>query len=92
MNRQILEDVKIKLQETADILYKDNLDQGIAGMSQVIPHIAIMAAEMNDEELQTRLIKDALRPALDAMERKDATLLADIISYELIKIVDLMLQ
>lgn len=92
MNRQILEDVKIKLQETADILYKDNLDQGIAGMSQVIPHIAIMAAEMNDEELQTRLIKDALRPALDAMERKDATLLADIISYELIEIVDLMLQ
>lgn len=92
MNRKILEDVKIKLQETADILYKDNLDQGIASMSQAIPHIAIMAAEMNDKELQTRLIKDALRPALDAMERKDATLLADIISYELIEIVDLMLQ
>ncbi len=79
---------KNKLEEIADILYKDNVNLGMAKMNLVLPDIAVIASQITDEELQARLLNDALTPALGAMESKDGTLLADIISYELIEILD----
>lgn len=79
---------KTKLQEVADILYKGDVNLGMAKMGTVLPEIALIASQITDEELQGRLINDALTPALAAMENKDGTLLADIISYELIEILD----
>ena len=40
--------------------------------------------------LQQRLITDALMPILSAMEEEDGTLMADLITYELVEILDLL--
>lgn len=91
MDNVLLNTTKEKLNEIADILYKDKVNLGMSKMNQVIPDIAVIASNITDAELQQRLINDALTPALGAMENKDASLLADIITYELIEILDSMM-
>ena len=39
---------------------------------------------------QQRLITDALSPILSAMEEEDGTLLADLITYELVELLDIL--
>lgn len=83
MDKEIIVNCITKLDETAEVLYKNDVNMGLAKMNLVIPYIAMISTEITDEELQGKLVKDALTPALEAMESKDATLLADIITYEL---------
>lgn len=84
----MIEKIKEQLEAAADILYKGDVNKGMAAMTGVIPDIAVVASSIEDAELQGRLMNDALNPALGAMESKDGTLLADIISYELIPILE----
>lgn len=84
MDKEKLDDVKTRLNDIADILYKGDTIDGIAHMSSVIPDIAVIASDMPDEEERQEMIDNALAPLLDAMEQEDGTLMADIISYELI--------
>lgn len=86
MDIQLINDTKAELSKLADILYKGNVDEGISGMNEVIPGIAAISTWVSDESLQRKLIDDALSPLLDAMQQKDATAMADIISYELLDI------
>ncbi len=84
----MIEKIKEQLEAAADILYKGDVNKGMAAMSGAIPEIAMLTAGIEDSNMQTRLMNDALNPALGAMESKDGTLLADIISYELIPILE----
>ena len=43
---------------------------------------------ITDENLRNRYVNDGLGQALSAMETGDGTLLADVISYELIEVID----
>lgn len=84
MDKETLDSIKARLTDIANILYQGNVIDGMAHMSNVIPDIAVIAETMPDEETRQELINNALAPLLDAMEQKDGTLMADIISYELI--------
>ena len=92
MDRELLEITKEKLSEIADILYKDNVNLGMAKMAEVIPSLATISVSIVDADMQTRLINDGLTPALEAMENKDATLLADVITYEIITLIDELME
>lgn len=90
MEQRILEDTKETLLKIADTMYQGCVSDGIASMNDVIPNLADIAADITDETLQQRLITDALSPILSAMEDEDGTLLADLITYELVEILDML--
>lgn len=77
-----------KLSNIADTLYKGDTTLGMAMMGTVINDLATVAMQIDDEELKNRYINDGLTQALSAMENNDGTLLADVISYELIEVID----
>ena len=84
MDKETLDSIKTRLNDIADILYQGHVIDGIAHVSDVIPDIAALAEAMPNEEARQELIDNALAPLLDAMEQEDGTLMADVISYELI--------
>jgi len=84
----MIESIKGQLEAATDILYKGDVNRGMATMQGVIPELASLVTSIEDADVQARLMNDALSPALAAMESKDGTLLADIISYELIPILE----
>ncbi len=75
------------LHNIADVLYKGATNQGIAYMGNVIPAISVMADKI-DDNLRTELAENILTPILEAMSAKDGTLLADLITYELIEFIE----
>lgn len=87
MDRESLEQIKEQLDAVADMAYKGNVMEAMAAMSQIIPKLELAAVGMDDETRQ-RMIDDALLPIMDAMESQDGTMLADIITYELLEILD----
>ena len=72
----------------ADTLYQGGVSDGIAAMNAVIPNLALIADGIEDETVQQKLIADALTPILAAMESEDGTLMADLITYELVELLD----
>lgn len=86
MNNELITQVITTLEEATEILYKGDVNKGMATMLSCFSQIEAIAAEITDEALLKRFMSDALTPALSAMEQADATELADIISYELIPI------
>ncbi|MBO5388815.1 MAG: hypothetical protein J6A59_11880 [Lachnospiraceae bacterium] len=85
-----MEQTKSKLTAIADVLYKGDTLRGMAMMSEVIPNLATVGGMINDEELRDRYVNEGLAQALAAMESGDGTLLADIISYEIIEVIDVI--
>lgn len=90
MDDKLLSETSDKLTEIANVLYKGDVQTGMAAMNVVIPNLAVIASYITDELLKTRLIEDALTPALQAMEEKDGTMLADVITYEILDIIKLL--
>lgn len=72
------------LKGIAGELYNGNTNTGISQMGNVLGDLLNYSEQMADEERE-EFIEEALRPLLDAMERKDAIEMADIITYELIE-------
>lgn len=91
MDKETLNMMKENLENVADILYKGNTEQGIAAMTDILPHLSMMASEIQDEVMQKKLITNVLQPLLESMENRDGTMMADIITYELIQMVDEMM-
>ena len=85
MNTENKNEIKSKLSEITDILYKGDVNQGIASFGEVLPFLAQIADETADS---TRYVEEILKPILEAMERKDGTEMADIINYELIEYIE----
>ncbi|MBQ9936668.1 MAG: hypothetical protein IJO70_12535 [Lachnospiraceae bacterium] len=83
-----MKETREKLSNIADTLYKGDTTLGMAMMGTVINDLAAVAMKIEDEELKNRYINDGLTQALSAMENNDGTLLADVISYELIEVID----
>lgn len=90
MEPNIVFDTKEALLGIADTLYQGRVSDGIAAMNTVIPNLSVIATDIKDEELQKRLLTDALAPILSAMEAEDGILLADLITYELVEILDIL--
>ena len=90
MGQELIQDTKETLLTIADILYQGRVSDGIAAMNRVMPNISLNATGSQNDALQQRLITDALSPILSAMEEEDGTLMADLITYELVEILDLL--
>ena len=90
MEQELIQDTKETLLTIADILYQGRVSDGIAAMNGVIQNLSLIASGIQDEALQQRLITDALSPILSAMEEEDGTLLADLITYELVELLDIL--
>lgn len=90
MEQELIQDTKETLLTIADILYQGRVSDGIAAMNGVIPNLSLIASGIQDEALQQRLITDALSSILSAMEEEDGTLLADLITYELVELLDIL--
>lgn len=75
-----------KLTEIADTLYQGNTVKGIADMGTIIPDLTIICDLIQDEAVKVKLVQDALTPILQAMETRDGILLADVITYELLEL------
>ena len=90
MEQELIRETKEELLSIADTLYHGLVSDGIASMNQVIPNLSMIASQIQDESLQSRLVSDALSPLLSAMEEEDGTLMADLITYELVEILDLL--
>lgn len=83
-----MDTLKEKLKDIAEVLYSGNTTLGMARMGEVISDLAQAGAMITDDGVRDRYINDGLGQALSAMETGDGTLLADVISYELIDIID----
>ncbi len=83
MDSQNVQEVIEELRETTDLLYQENMQEGYDKLSAVLRHMISMSADITDEEEQSSFV-EVLKPALEAMEAEDATLLADVLLYELV--------
>ncbi len=88
MEQELIQDTKETLLTIADILYQGRVSDGIAAMNAVIPNLTLIADSIEDETVQQKLVTDALTPILSAMEEEDGTLMADLITYELVELLD----
>ncbi|MBQ8317752.1 MAG: hypothetical protein IJX85_05380 [Lachnospiraceae bacterium] len=86
-----------KIAETIDMLndisnqmYKGDVLNGVASMATVIPSLAEIAGCLDDCK-QECFVNEALKPALEAMEERDGTMLADILTYEMIPVLEELL-
>lgn len=86
MDKNIIDELTEKLRDIADDLYKGKTEIGMSRMNEVIPDMVLVTDTIQDEAVTNRMVQDALNPLLGAMEDRDATLMADIIMYELIEI------
>lgn len=85
---QNIEQTKKVLLDIADKLYRGAVAEGIADIGSVISDLSVIAASISDETKKDRLLNEALVPILSAMEEEDGTLLADLITYELVEFMD----
>ncbi|MBQ8913104.1 MAG: hypothetical protein IJ054_03565 [Lachnospiraceae bacterium] len=72
------------LKDIAGELYNGNTNAGISQMGNVLGDLLNYTEQMADDERE-EFVTEVLKPLLDAMERKDAIEMADIITYELIE-------
>lgn len=87
MEKERLAEAIEKLNAIANTIYKGEITQGMADMAGVIPTLAEVAGELSEEQ-QDAFVNDALKPALEAMEDNDGTMIADIISYEIVPMLE----
>lgn len=83
-----MEETREKLNCIADTLYAGDTVVGMAMMAQVIEDLAKVGTMISDETLAERYVQDGLMQALQAMEDGDGTLLADVITYEILEVID----
>ena len=88
MDRNTLQETIDVLNDIADKLYQGYVNEGMADMNKIISNLAVISTWIVDEDLTNRLISDALSPILEAMEEQDGTGLADLITYELLEILE----
>ena len=82
MNQELLKNVIEIFSQASDLLYQENLQQAYMLIAAVLPKFEEVIMGIEEEAVQNELTAK-LREALEAMEAKDNTLLADIIQYEL---------
>lgn len=78
------EEIKKEIQEVAELFYQQRNTEGYQRLNQLLQDLSSYIVTITEEEKQTEFL-EALKEALDAMEQKDTTLLADILQYELIE-------
>lgn len=81
MNKELL---KEELEQVTEMFYQQKSKEGYEKLQVLLADISLYVSGVQDEEQQQELL-ETLTEALDAMEQKDTTLLADILKYELLE-------
>ena len=89
MDKELLNNIKEILENIADLAYKGDTNNAIVMFGELLPSIETVATWM-DETTREHMLEDALNPILSAMETSDGTMLADVITYELLEILNEM--
>lgn len=84
MDQSLLRNVEGNLSQVVDLLYQENITMAYKILAVTLPTLEQLLIQITDETLQKELI-EKLQSALEAMEEQDNTLLADIITYELLE-------
>lgn len=84
MDQSLLRNVEGNLSQVVDLLYQENITMAYKILAVTLPTLEQLLIQITDEALQKELI-EKLQSALEAMEEQDNTLLADIITYELLE-------
>lgn len=88
MDQEIKRKMQLQIDIVTELLYSGDVAEGMAKMQDVIPELAVLLQSINNEELERQIIEDVLKPALDSMEERDGTTLADILQYELLPLLE----
>lgn len=88
MDQVIKRKMQLQIDIVTELLYSGDVAEGMAKMQDVIPELAVLLQSINNEELERQIIEDILKPALDSMEERDGTTLADILQYELLPLLE----
>lgn len=84
MDQELLKSVNGNLSQVVDLLYQENIRLAYRVLAVTLPSLEQLLVSIADADLQKELI-EKLQAALGAMEEEDTTLLADIITYELLE-------
>lgn len=90
MDQEIKRKMQLQIDIVTELLYSGDVAEGMAKMQDVIPELAVLLQSINNEELERQITEDVLKPALDSMEERDGTTLADILQYELLPLLEAM--
>ncbi len=88
MDQEIKRKMQLQIDIVTELLYSGEVAEGMAKMQDVVPELAVLLQSINNEELERQIIEDVLKPALDSMEERDGTTLADILQYELLPLLE----
>ena len=78
------QEIKQEIQDVAELFYQQKNTEGYQRLNQLLQDLSAYVGIITEEEQPMEFL-EALKEALDAMEQKDTTLLADILQYELIE-------
>ena len=88
MDQEIKRKMQLQIDIVTELLYSGEVAEGMAKMQDVVPELAVLLQSINNEELERQITEDVLKPALDSMEERDGTTLADILQYELLPLLE----
>ena len=88
MDQEIKRKMQLQIDIVTELLYSGEVAEGMAKMQDVVPELAVLLQSINNEELERQIIEAVLKPALDSMEERDGTTLADILQYELLPLLE----
>ncbi len=74
------------IEKTSNLFYQNKLNEGYQELEKLINYISGTMDDLNQTHVMNSDEKDILsilKNAMDAMERKDTSLLADILEYDL---------
>lgn len=72
-----------EIKTIVELLYQQNIKDAYPRLIQMLPKMEQFIAELEGEQQGDWL--EVLKVALEAMEQQDATLLADVLQYEILE-------
>lgn len=88
MTNTKLEEFIQELNRFADEVYEGNNVEISSFVQEIIPQIAAISELIKDDSLNNKLLNNALSPMLIGLEENDQIYIADIITFELLSILD----
>lgn len=83
----LIDELKNNIEVTADLLYRQKIEEAKQSMTTTIDLITQVIGQITDEDKINKLVV-ILNEALNAMEEDDNVLLADIIQYDLMELIE----
>lgn len=94
MNVKVMEGLKEKIELTADLFYKQKNSEGYQSLVSVIDDLMVLISELktvqDNEEFHAfhQVLTEKLQEITEAMLQKDTILIADMIKYDIIELLD----